>query len=177
MNKTDLRRKVKEKRQELNGEFIFQKSNIICEKVRKLFPDPDNVVFTYFPINNEVDTTLLFNYYRNVFLPKTDGKKMVFYRYEGKLKKGNFGVSEPLKTFQSSENVTPDLIIVPGVAFDKNKNRVGYGKGYYDSFLTEFKDVPKIGVAFSFQIDEEISDVRADDIKLDRILTEEGDIL
>lgn len=177
MNKADLRKKVREKRQELSEDFVLKKSNIICEKVKKLFPDPDNVVFAYFPINNEVDTTLLFNYYRNVFLPKTVGNKMIFYRYEGKLKKGKFGVSEPHRTSESSENVVPDLIIAPGVAFDKSKNRVGYGKGYYDSFLAKYKDVPKIGIAFSFQIDEEISDVRTDDIQLDRILTEEGDII
>ena len=44
-----------------------------------------------------------------------------------------------------------DLIIVPGVAFDRENNRLGYGKGYYDRFLTS-KDILKIGLAFSEQI-------------------------
>jgi len=69
------------------------------------------------------------------------------------------------------------LIIVPGVAFDLNLNRIGYGKGYYDRFLSKVsKNVPKIALAYDFQVLESISEGE-NDIKMDMIITEKRIII
>ena len=69
-----------------------------------------------------------------------------------KLKKGPYGVCEPAtKNLVKPEDL--DLVIVPGLAFDKKGNRLGRGKGYYDRFLSSLSDkIPSIGLAFDFQI-------------------------
>ena len=68
------------------------------------------------------------------------------------LRKGPYGVSEPaVNRFIDLKDL--DLVITPGVAFDKKGNRLGSGKGYYDRFLSKIpKDTPSIGLAYSLQI-------------------------
>ena len=72
-------------------------------------------------------------------------------------------------------SVNPDIIVVPIVAFDKSLNRIGYGKGYYDKFLSKLKKnkVITIGLAFFFQKYKKITTSKFD-VKLDYILTEKG---
>lgn len=175
MNKQSIRKAVSEKRKALDQKFVADSSSVICNKLIELYPDKNLTVFSYMSLNNEVETSELLSYYKTVCLPVTEGTDISFYKYDGKLQKGNFGVLEPAS--RQDACLTPDLIVVPGVGFDKCKNRVGYGKGYYDGFLKKFPDVPKIGFAFSFQIFEKISDCRTEDIKLDRIITEKEDVL
>ena len=85
-----------------------------------------------------------------------------------------FGIPEPLYTQQ---NYLPDVVLVPLLAFDANKNRLGYGKGFYDKFLNEYikwqKDILTVGVAFSFQKHHNLP-VKSNDFKLDCIITEKG---
>ena len=68
------------------------------------------------------------------------------------------------------EKADIDIVIVPGVAFDKKYNRMGYGKGYYDRFLKDMTAL-KIGVCHSFQLVDEIPS-EPHDIKMDMIVTE-----
>lgn len=175
MNKSDIRKQVLENRKALSCESVSEKSRIICDKLISLFPDKELCVLAYSPIKNEVDTDSIVSYYKEVYLPVTDKEEISFFRYNGKLTSGRFGVGEPERTVPLEKE--PDLIIVPGVGFDKFKNRVGYGKGYYDRFLKMFPDVPKIALAYSFQIFEQIDDSYENDIKMDRIITDEDDVL
>ena len=69
-------------------------------------------------------------------------------RLKASLKVNSFGFLDPVSTATDS---CPDLIIVPLLAFDRFKNRLGYGKGYYDRFLGKNKNILTIGIAFSFQ--------------------------
>ena len=86
----------------------------------------------------------------------------------------NFGILEPRK---SKVEITPDLILVPLVAFDRQLNRLGYGKGYYDRILNKIKknkkDMISLGIAYSFQKSKNIP-VNKHDFKLDYIFTEKG---
>ena len=86
---------------------------------------------------------------------------------------GEFGILEPLK----SKPKIPDLILVPILAFDKNKYRLGYGKGFYDRYLNKylkkFNNIFTVGIAFSFQRHDNLP-VSQKDVKLDYILTEKG---
>ena len=83
-----------------------------------------------------------------------------------------YGILEPLK----SKKIIPDIILVPLLAFDKNKNRLGYGKGFYDKYLKKMikkKKILTVGVAFSFQKYHKLP-TNNKDVKLDYILTEKG---
>ena len=85
-----------------------------------------------------------------------------------------YGILEPILT---SNKVNPDVILIPLLSYDDKKNRLGYGKGYYDKFLNNFlkknKDILTLGIAFSFQKYKKIPTSKHD-IKLDNILTEKG---
>ena len=81
-----------------------------------------------------------------------------------------FGIPEPI----SKKIMYPDIILVPLVAFDNNLNRIGYGGGFYDRYISKIKknkNVLTIGLAFSFQKVKRIP-INKHDIKLDYILTE-----
>lgn len=87
------------------------------------------------------------------------------------LKKGYMSIPEPLDSKTVMEN--PDVIIVPIVAFDDNLNRIGYGKGFYDRYLSLHPNTIKIGLAYECQKVESI-DAEDNDIKCDFIITEEN---
>ena len=84
-----------------------------------------------------------------------------------------FGILEPIKT----QVKVPDIMLVPILAFDKNKYRLGYGKGFYDRYLNKYlkqsKNILTVGVAFSFQKHHKLP-TNQNDVKLDFIITEKG---
>ena len=96
--------------------------------------------------------------------------KFVKWNLQEPLKVNKFGFLEPI---QISRSIKPDLIVAPLLAFDKSKNRLGYGKGYYDKFLKKNKKTITIGIAFSFQKYNKIKTSNYD-IKLNYILTDKG---
>lgn len=90
------------------------------------------------------------------------------------LKKGPYGIYEPkesnLRKAVRFKNI--DLVVVPGLAFDKKNNRLGRGKGYYDKFLRSLpKDTPKIGLGFRFQLFRKIPTTK-NDISLTKVITD-----
>ena len=82
----------------------------------------------------------------------------------------SYGILEPVKIIEKSPNKI-DLIIVPGIGFDKRGNRLGHGKGYYDKLLRKLKTI-KIGLAFELQIVDQIP-TDENDVPVDLIITEE----
>ena len=139
----------------------------------------DNLAL-YYPTSYELN---ILNILEVEFLKKTkfllpiinDKYSMHFYEWKKKdvLNVNKYGILEPLK----SKPITPNVILVPLLAFDKFKNRLGYGKGFYDKFLKKHyknkKKIVSIGVAFSFQKHHKLP-VNNNDVKLDYILTEKG---
>ena len=170
MFKTDARMQMKEKRSEMSSLEISEKSKVICDTIVQKYPDRDMSVCLYFPVRNEVDVRPLFSYYRNIYLPVTSGDTISFYKFKERLVPGKFGVMEPEQNEPLEKE--PDLVIVPGVAFDTSGNRVGYGKGYYDRFLVG-KKCAVVGVAYDFQITDTISDVAKNDVIIPQIISEQ----
>ena len=134
-------------------------------------------VAIYYPSNYEVNTIQLFNILKKLkglktSIPQLSKRKMKFVKWNSTqpLKVNSFGFLDPASTATVS---CPDLIIVPLLAFDRFKNRLGYGKGYYDRFLGKNKNILTIGIAFSFQKFNKIKTSKYD-VKLNYILTEKG---
>ena len=139
----------------------------------KLFQQASCIAL-YHALPGEVQTAdFIEKWYRHkrILLPVVKGNDLQLFIYTGKesLKNGAFGIWEP-----SEDSTVPeediDLVIVPGVAFDRQHNRLGRGKGFYDRLLSTLS-APKIGICYSFQLKEHIP-TEPFDKKMDLILTE-----
>jgi len=108
----------------------------------------------FYPIRGEPDLLPLVEKYKNLkefYLPKVYGERILPARFSdlSGLRRGAFGIPEPGGDISKPEEL--ELILVPGVLFDEEGFRIGFGGGYYDRFLRGLS-VPKVGVAFSFQV-------------------------
>lgn len=133
------------------------------------------VVGVYHAFGSEVKTDMIIEQARllgkKVALPSVEGDSLAFYELSsGKyLVKGRFGIMEPLP-YGPVDRI--DLLVVPGIAFDKKGYRLGYGKGYYDKFLAK-KKTATMGLGYSFQLLESLPR-GTHDKKLDAIAIEGG---
>ena len=134
----------------------------------------------YYPSSFEINVLKLleFNYIsnQNLLLPIIEEyNSMDFFSWKKNevLQINKHGMLEP---FKSKLNI-PNIMLVPLLAFDKDKHRLGYGKGFYDRYLNKylkkFKNILTVGVAFSFQKHHKLP-TNNKDVKLDYILTEKG---
>ena len=133
----------------------------------------------YYPSNFELDVIKLLEFNsilaQDILLPATDKNNLMnFFSWKKKevLYVNKFGMLEPSRT----KAKIPDIMLVPILAFDKNKYRLGYGKGYYDRYLNrylKFKNILTVGVAFSFQRHHKLP-INKKDVKLNYIITEKG---
>lgn len=170
--KDPLRRKLIEKRKHYRN--AIEDSQKIVENFFKLKEIRDAEVFLlYYPHKNEVDTSHLIKKLlldgKTVLLPKVEGKVMLPIKIEdlNSLRAGYAGIKEPSgEAFDGKI----DVIVVPAVAFDEKGYRLGYGKGFYDKFLSKLEDVLKIGFAYDFQVIDRLP-IDAHDIPVDIILT------
>lgn len=133
------------------------------------------IIGAYFTFGSEVTTGSIIGHAqklgKTVALPSVEGNKITFYELSSNkyLVKGRFGIMEPLPYSPIGKL---DLLIVPGVAFDKKGYRLGYGQGYYDRFLSDKKTF-SIGLAYSSQLVESLPHDKHDK-QLDAIATEDG---
>jgi 5-formyltetrahydrofolate cyclo-ligase len=113
----------------------------------------------------------LFRAGRAVALPRVEGAELRLHRVTSfaDLIPGKFGILEPDPATPSVAPGEPDLVIVPGVAFDRRGHRVGYGKGYYDRLLA-VAEAPTLALAYGFQLVHHIPDEEHDK-RMDYILT------
>ena len=144
-----------EKRNRLNPNEIEKKSKLIQEFVinSREFR-PAKVVAAYSAFGYEVRTDLIIRrssiLSKKIVLPRVEEEDITFYEVSSpkSLIRGRFGIMEPMPCRRESEI---DLLVVPGIAFDKKGYRLGYGKGYYDRLLLG-KRTFSIGLAYSFQL-------------------------
>ena len=178
--KIQLRKKYfnlrKKKYYDINKEFFLP----LLKLIKLKFSKKSIKLGLYYPSNFELNVLKLLEFKnilsKEILLPITDkNNHMNFFSWKKNdaLFVNKFGILEPNKT----KAKIPDLILVPLLAYDKNKNRLGYGKGFYDfylnKYLKQFKNILTVGVAFSFQRHHNIP-INQNDVKLDFIITEKG---
>lgn len=184
---------IRNEKNKLRNEYILirNKINNKNEKSKEIFNSIINTelfkeaktIALYKSINSEVDTKELIKYSidngKIVVLPKVEDANLKFYKINSideKLFKSKFGIKEPKGEIEKFiDNRIIDLVIVPGICFDCRKNRLGFGKGYYDSFLKE-RDFKTIGICFDEQIVEKVP-IDNNDMQLKEIITDKRHIL
>jgi 5-formyltetrahydrofolate cyclo-ligase len=169
------RRVILKKRNRLSRKEIIKKSKIIKEKLfsSKEYKKAKTIMF-YVSFGSEVDTINMIKESLNktVCVPVVKDDKIIpsiIKEVKELNKKNKYKIPEPSK-IRKIKKQDIDLVIVPGIVFDKQNHRIGYGKGYYDAFLKKLK-AKKIGLAFSLQILEIIPKDEWD-IKLDKIISQ-----
>jgi len=180
MSKEKTRKEKLSERASLPEDLRETKSHEIRQKLSKLpeFIDAKSV-FIYVSANNEVDTEPIIMEMlkagKRVLVPAIDAEKREIIASElldfEELGRGMFGIMEPKKEFlRRTPTKKIDIAIIPGIAFDKNGNRIGYGHGYFDRFLKNVES-PIVALAYDFQLVPRITpDIY--DIKVNKILTE-----
>lgn len=175
MSKEEIRKKYLELRKSIIDRDI--KSKIIFNKIINSIDFKDSkVIALYKSLKYETDTDELIDYAlklnKIVLLPRVEKSEMFFHSYslEDELIKSNFGVLEPSNKSIIYSKSDIDLIIVPGVSFDIKRNRMGYGKGYYDKYLSN-TNIDTIGICFDEQVID-LLPVSDNDIKMKKILTD-----
>jgi 5-formyltetrahydrofolate cyclo-ligase len=184
MFKKEIRIKYKELRRSLSQNKIEELSLAIANEVL-LLPIWEKTCFHVFlaieeqkEVNTEYILHLLSGKDKEICISKTDfeTRKMTCFLLTDntKIRKNDYNIPEPVDGPDASEEVPStklEVVFVPLLAFDKTGNRVGYGKGFYDKFLSECNpNTIKIGLSF-FEPEEIISDVNAADIQLNYCVT------
>jgi len=180
MNKNELRNKYKILRESLDEETIISNSLSIANQLLKL-----NVwEYTYYHLflsivaKKEIDTEtvlqILFAKNKEVVVSKSDFKTDTLSHFlltdNTQLKINNYGIPEPINGLPVPESMI-EVVFVPLLAFDVYGNRVGYGKGFYDDFLSKCKPCTiKIGLSF-YEAEDKIEGVYPGDISLDYCIT------
>ena len=179
--KIAIRKKALENRKrkyfDINPDFFYPLLNFLKKnKYNRRY-----IISLYYPSNYEVN---ILNFFRLIkktniktVLPVTklnNQMNFIEWKYLDPLKVNNYGMLDP---YSKTNFLTPNVMLIPLLAFDVQNNRLGYGKGFYDRYLGKFlrnrKNITTIGVAFSFQKYNKLPVSRLD-IKLDYILTAKG---
>lgn len=178
MQKTELRKMYLEKRKALSNDEVLLLSEKIFEQFCHHFSlDGIKNVHVFLPIQklNEVNTRLFIDHFWakgiSVFVPKIKDGKMISLPYtrDTELVENAWGIIEPLN--EDYQELSFDMVLTPLLYADSQGNRIGYGKGFYDYFFKNLKDETiKIGLGF-FEPKEAITDVSAEDVRLDYLVT------
>lgn len=180
VNKTELRKKYKQLRQNLSLSQIDDYSITIANKLLELdiwdasFYHIFLSIETKKEINTEFILSILSGKDKHIVIPKSnfDTGELTHYLLTDSttIKTNAYNIPEPVDGIEVKPEQL-DIVFIPLLAFDKQGNRVGYGKGFYDRFLAQCKpETIKIGVSF-FDAEEKIEDVFENDIPLNYCVT------
>lgn len=170
---------------DIRYEYLLKRKNIlnkkeksldICQKIIKHEKYLCSMnIGLYKSLKDEVDTSFLISYSlelgKNVYLPKVVDDDLIFYKISKNEKYvlSPFHVEEPVGDSSKEISIDDmDLIIVPGVVFDKEGHRMGYGKGYYDRYLND--SIYKIGICFQEQLSLGVP-VNENDVSMNEVIT------
>ena len=179
--KSKLRKKYLKIRKENYFEIDKKFFSPLLKLIKKNIKKKSIIIALYYPSNFELNVLkvleLKYFSHQTILLPVAEKNNLMnFYQWKKNdvLTVNEFGMLEPIKT----KAKIPDIIIVPMLAFDKQKFRLGYGKGYYDRYLKKYikqykKNTMTVGVAFSSQKHNKLP-INKNDVKMDFILTEKG---
>jgi 5-formyltetrahydrofolate cyclo-ligase len=179
--KKKLRKEIREKRDRITASDRKNRSKIIAEKFYNInyYTESHNIL-AYYPFGSEIDTTLVIiralENNKSIILPKVFDQELKLYyidKLSEHLEKGKYGIMEPIPRLCRTAKIKDvDLAIIPGLGFDKNLNRLGYGGGFYDRLLTLIPvEVKKVAFCFDVQVVGSIP-VSEHDIKIDILITE-----
>ena len=177
-DKATIRKRIKTVRNAMHRDDCIYRSKLICERLACLedYRNAQNIC-AYISKGNEVDTRLIIDKAwedgKHVFVPKVYGKDMHFIELTNydELRIGNFGILEPES--DDHTEISSGLMFMPGVAFDRQRNRIGFGGGFYDRYLASHGQLVTVALAYDCQIVDFI-DSEQTDIKPHIIVTESG---
>ena len=158
MNKKELRAMIRERKRAMTPEEINSRS----EKLMELFLRSDayktaKTIYGYLPYNQEVRTVPMLEQAlkdgKRVAVPKCYGDEMKFLFMDdlSKVEKGYAGIPEPVADEPVADDETA-LVLMPGMAFDPQGHRIGYGGGFYDKFLAQEPNHPTLALCYEFQV-------------------------
>ena len=160
MTKQQLRRYIRQQKEAMPEAEILRRSRILVNRLEKeLIYQQAAVIYGYSPINQEVRLLPLLEAAlaqgKQVALPRVANGQMQFFfiRSLADTVPGYRGIREPAP-FCPPANDPTALVILPGLAFDHSGNRLGYGGGFYDRFLSREPEHPTIALCFDFQLVE-----------------------
>ncbi len=176
MNKENFRKFYRKKRR-----HIFLKRGLLASRQLLSFFQNEhlpNYILSYASFNDEFETHILNRLLargKKLILPKVQNKSLKCFfvvDYDKDLERNRWGILEPNpKKCVEADTAKISLILVPGLAFDQQFNRLGYGGGYYDRFLSCIsKKIPKIGLGFKEQLSSKLLPRETNDFPLDRLL-------
>jgi len=181
VEKKQLRKYIQDKRDNLSLGLRKKKNKEITQKFLKTtdYLNSKNI-FIYYPCRSEIDTTIIIKKAlkesKNIILPRVEGTLLNLYFINDiytQLQEGSYKIMEPIPSSCTRADIADiNLAIVPGIAFDRNLNRLGYGGGFYDKIIRNLpQNIKKIALSFDIQIVPNIP-VLDHDIKIDIIITE-----
>ena len=175
MNKQELRRAIRERKRAMTEEDIVERSNALAEK---FYNTPAyqaaSTIYGYLPYNQEVRTVPMLQRAldegKRVAVPKVYGEEMRFIYLEDltQVSKGYAGIPEPIADAPVAEDKQA-LVLMPGLAFDPQGHRIGYGGGFYDRFLAQEPHHPTLALCYEFQMQAHL-DTEEFDIPVDTVL-------
>ncbi len=179
MEKSEIRRKIKALRtMMLEAEKMAAADRVFAQLEKTAAFLMADRILLYHSLPDELSTKSFLTKWsgrKHFYLPRVNGVNLDILPYdETRLELGAFHIEEPTGT----EVVDPEeieLVIVPGVAYDRRGNRLGRGKGFYDRFLKTTK-ATKVGVGYKFQVFDEIP-FEEHDVKMDIVITEDDHIV
>ena len=175
MDKQTLRKQIREKKRAMTPAQIEEKSRILGE----LFVQTEEyrragTIYGYLPYNQEVRTVAMLEQAlrdgKKVAVPKCYGDEMRFIYMEdlSAVAPGYAGIPEPVADGPVAQDETA-LVLMPGLAFDPQGHRIGYGGGFYDRFLAQEPGHPTLALCYDFQMLPQL-DTEEFDIPVDRVL-------
>ena len=175
MNKQELRSAIRTRKRAMTEEEIERRSRSLCQK----FLESDayracRTLYGYLPYNQEVRTVPILAQAladgKQVAVPKVYGDDMKFIVLTDltQVSRGYAGIPEPIADEPVAEDETA-LVLMPGLAFDPQGHRIGYGGGFYDKFLSREPNHPTLALCYEFQMVEHL-ETEEFDIPVDTVI-------